>query len=125
MMANVSSPTYQYYFSYVADERRATNPGVGHADEIAFVLQTLDTELEAVTDKDREVSKLASSYWVQFGKTGSPNGPGLPEWPEYQAGQPYVLEIGDDVTVHDNLDAQRIDYHKARGIVKLEKARDQ
>ena len=125
MMGKVSSPTYQYYFSYVADERRATNPGVGHADEIAFVMQTLDTELKAATDTDREVSKLVSSYWVNFAKNDNPNGSGLPEWPEYHAGSPFVLEIGDEVVLHEDLDAARINFHKARGIANLEKVRDQ
>lgn len=125
MMANVSSSTWQYYFSYVADERRATNPGVGHADEIAFVMQTLDTELKAATDKDREASKLVSSYWVQFAKAGNPNSMELPPWPQYHAETPFVLDIGDDVVLHEDLDAERIEYHKARGIANLEKARDQ
>ncbi len=125
MMGNVSSPTYQYYFSYIADERRATDPGVAHADEIAFVMRTLDTELEAVTDKDREVSDLVSSYWVQFAKTGNPNAPGLADWPEYSAAAPYVLEIGDEVVLHEEYERERIDYHKQRGIANLKKARDQ
>jgi carboxylesterase type B len=124
MMENVSSPSYQYYFSYLADERRATDPGVGHADEIAFVMQTLDADLNAVTDKDREVSKLISSYWVQFAQNGNPNGPGLPEWPAYRADAPFVLEIGDEVILHEDLEPDRLNYHKARGIANLEKVRD-
>ena len=124
MMGNVSSPTYQYYFSYVADERRATDPGVAHADEIAFVMQTLDTELAAPTAKDREVSKLISSYWVRFAQDSNPNGPGLPEWPEYHADAPFVLEIGDEVVLHEDLTPERMAYHKQRGIAKLEQARD-
>jgi para-nitrobenzyl esterase len=124
MMENVSSPTYQYYFSYLADERRATDPGVAHADEIAFVMQTLDAELEAATDKDRKVSKLVSSYWVQFARAGNPNVAGLPEWPEYRADAPFVLEIGDQVVLHEDYEPERMSYHKARGIAKLEKVRD-
>jgi len=125
MMENVSSPNYQYYFTYVANERRATDPGVAHTNEIAFVLQTLDTELDAPTARDREVSKLVSLYWVQFAKNGNPNGPGLPEWPEYHTDAPFVLEIGDEVVLHADLEPERIAYHKQRGIANLEKARGQ
>ncbi len=120
-MATVSSPVYEYYFSYLADERRGSQPGVAHADEIAFVMQTLDAELEAPTDKDWEISELTSAYWVQFAKTGNPNRPDLPEWPAYTADRPVVLEIGDEVRLHADHWGERMAYHKQRGIANLER----
>lgn len=123
MMATVASPAYEYYFSYVAAERRDTQPGVAHADEIAFVMQTLDADLEGPSDRDREISELASAYWVQFAKTGDPNRDGLPKWPAYAEASPSVLEIGDEVSLHTDHLPERMTYHKGRGIANLQKAR--
>jgi para-nitrobenzyl esterase len=40
-----------------------------------------------------------SSYWVNFAKTGNPNGPGLPEWPAFSNAENKVLDIADPITV--------------------------
>jgi para-nitrobenzyl esterase len=34
---------------------------------------------------DRKVSETLQGYFVNFIKTGDPNGPGLPPWPTYDA----------------------------------------
>jgi para-nitrobenzyl esterase len=34
-----------------------------------------------------------SDYWVNFAKTGDPNGPGLPSWPAFAEPQQRVLHI--------------------------------
>ena len=38
---------------------------------------------------DYEVSKTMQAYFVNFIKTGNPNGAGLPEWPAYRADNNY------------------------------------
>src|ERR1019366_2646545 len=38
---------------------------------------------------DYEVSKTMQAYFVNFIKTGNPNGPGLPNWPAYRADNNY------------------------------------
>jgi para-nitrobenzyl esterase len=118
-------PVYSYYFSYVAADRRERQPGAAHADDIAFVMGTLDDEadLSRVTARDRAVSQLMTDYWVQFAKTGDPNGPGLPEWPVWEPGPARVLEIGDEVVARDGLLAERMDYHLRRGQARMNEAR--
>jgi len=124
-MAKKGQGVYRFYFSYVANARRATQPGVAHADDIAFVLGTLDAEsdLTEITATDREYSDLMQSYWVQFATTGNPNGIDLPPWPEVSADVSPVLEIGDDIVVHEEFSAERLQYHMERSQKLLQSAR--
>ncbi len=48
------------------------------------------------TDTDRKVADIASSYWVNFAKTGDPNGPGLPQWMPYQSSTDQLMNINAD-----------------------------
>ena len=40
-----------------------------------------------------------SSYWVNFARSGNPNGPGLPLWPAFTNSDGKVLYLGDPITV--------------------------
>jgi para-nitrobenzyl esterase len=95
---------------------------VAHADDIAFVFRTLDADIETVSDRDREVSRIVSAYWVQFATSGDPNGPGLVTWPAYTEQTPRVLELGDELLVHDDLLSERMDFHIQRGTSLLDRA---
>jgi para-nitrobenzyl esterase len=116
-MQQLNSPAYSYFMSYVASDRRDRQPGVAHADDIAFVMQTLEAErdLEKISGRDREISALMSAYWVQFARTGNPNAAGLPAWQPYTLQTPRVLEIGDEILLHESFRQGRIAYHVAQG----------
>lgn len=123
-MAKRGVPVYSYLLSYVAEDRRKNQPGAAHTDDIAFIMQTLDSEddLSVVTEQDKAISRLMSAYWVQFAKTGDPNRPDLPEWPAYDARYRRTLEIGDEILVHEHLMRERMTYHITRGLELLERA---
>jgi len=123
-MVKKGNSVHGYYLSYIAEARRDKLPGAAHADDVAFVTGNLEAELDLkpsnISPKDREVSDLMMDYWVQFAKTGNPNGEGLPEWPAYDPNTSQFLEIGDEIRVLDDFMTERMDYHvnRSRDLLK-------
>ncbi len=123
-MHAVQAPVHAWYLSYVADDRRTRQPGAAHADDIAFVMGTLDAEadLSRITEDDRRISSLMTDYWVEFARRGDPNRAGLPAWPAYEPGSARVLEIGDEIAVREDFLAGRMEFHMKRGQEMLERS---
>jgi len=62
-----------------------TPRGAVHSAEIQYAMGNLDLDKRyAWEPADYEVSKTLQAYFVNFIKTGNPDGPGLPSWPAYR-----------------------------------------
>jgi len=84
IVAATGQAAYEYRFSYVAESLRKQWRGALHATEIPFVFDTVAARYEKdLTDADRATAEAANAYWLNFAKTGNPNGKGLPDWPAY------------------------------------------
>ena len=103
------SPVYRYRFSYVQTampERLRT--GTPHGGEIAFVFGTLAARPGSPSSpEDHEVSRMAQSYWVNFAKTGDPNGAGLPAWPRHDPSRDLIFDFHPDGTAGAIPDSRR------------------
>ncbi|MFP5391347.1 MAG: carboxylesterase/lipase family protein [Gammaproteobacteria bacterium] len=78
-------PVYRYYYTRprpASVDGKPAATGAGHSVEIEYVMGNLDgNKVYAWTPEDRTVSRLSQAYFVNFIKTGNPNGKGLPSWP--------------------------------------------
>ena len=96
-------PSYEYRFSYTATPRRAASPyGAPHASEIPFIMDTVSARYGAsAAAQDQAMAKTMHAYWLNFAKTGNPNGRDrdgrtLPLWPAYAAAADRIMDFSAD-----------------------------
>ena len=75
------SSAYLYVFNHAPEvEEYGRSLGAFHGAEIAYIF---GNGSDLWGDVDGELSATMQAYWVNFAKTGNPNGDGLPMWPVY------------------------------------------
>ena len=88
------APVYMYNFNRALPaHNKETEFGAFHSGEIVFAydnLHTLDRPWEPV---DQEIATAMSQYWMNFAKTGNPNGEDLPQWDAYNEKEEMVMVL--------------------------------
>jgi para-nitrobenzyl esterase len=80
--AHARSPVYAYLFDHLEPGPQSRRWGIFHSSELPYVFGTLAAAPERhFTAADFSISARLMRYWVDFVKTGNPNGAGLPGWP--------------------------------------------
>jgi len=92
------APAYMYQFGYVSPANQQRSPfGAGHGSEVSFVFNTLDAPRfgppSKPTEAEYELAQKMNQYWINFAKTGNPNGNGLPNWPAYNKQNQDMLDV--------------------------------
>jgi para-nitrobenzyl esterase len=106
------SPAYAAYLAQPSTMSFSQNPlrrGVAHADDLMylngqFLTQAVQYPAEAA------VSEIIQQYWVNFAKTGNPNGAGLPYWPSFDETKPTTMQFSNGASLIMRPNREQIDF---------------
>lgn len=96
VMARSGKGTWRYLFT---KKRAGQTAPAHHGDEVPFVFGTLGAPTRKGTQfdaNDAAVSEAMMKLWVQFARTGDPNGAGV-EWSPYDPARDNYLEFGESI----------------------------
>lgn len=91
-------PVYVYEFQHSPLMHNGTRPAfvkADHYDDALFFLGSIFCTGHTVvrgpmTQEEEDLSKITMAYITNFARNGSPNGPGLVDWPHYDHDGSYL-----------------------------------
>jgi para-nitrobenzyl esterase len=88
--------TFFYYFTHVMPGPQSATHGAFHTADVPYSFNYFSPlRGDYWSERDYDIGNMMSDYWVNFMKTGDPNGQGLPEWPAWKDGDLEFMELGD------------------------------
>ncbi len=106
----VNKKAYQYYFTRVQPNPKTTKFGAYHGAEIVYAMGNFHLASFTPEEADKRLHAAMSGYWINFAKTGDPNGKGLPKWPAYDMESESYMELGDKIQAGQHLLKEQCDF---------------
>ncbi len=116
-MERKKSKAYLYQFTRRPDTAMASKLGVHHGVELAYVFGNMNKS-DGYNETDMRLSSQMMDYWVNFAKTGNPNGQGLADWPAYKSKSDLNLEFSDRIHANTHLFKKECDFISRQSIYR-------
>lgn len=84
--SNSRKPAFYYHFTQRPPFPKGSvyqDWGASHFAELWYTFDHLQQARWTWSRSDRRLADAMVRYWVNFARSGDPNGPGLPKWPRY------------------------------------------
>lgn len=107
-----SRTVYTYYFDRVTPWPEHPEFGAHHTSEVPYVFRTVGRGKRAWEAVDTTVSDRMASYFINFARTGDPNGAGLPPWPAFTPGAHQTMRLGETMGAMPVADPVRRAFHE-------------
>jgi para-nitrobenzyl esterase len=99
----VAGPTWRWLFTHTFENDEGLAEGrASHIFEEFFLWGRLDHVFDVdytATPGEELLSERMIGYWTNYAKTGNPNGPGLPTWPQYNTVTEPTLVLDNEISV--------------------------
>ena len=107
------APIYTYYFDRAIPWPEHPEFGAFHSVEIPYVFNTMDELDRPWEDVDHRVANQMISYWVNFARTGNPNGNDLPDWALFDPAASQTMRLGANPAPMPVATAEKIEFWRA------------
>jgi para-nitrobenzyl esterase len=103
-------PVYAYRFKRIVPATGAYKKFKAfHTGEVPYAFNNLRFVNRPWEKSDHQLAETMSEYWVNFVKTGNPNGKELPPWPAYQSNEKEIIILDENISHKPMPDAERLD----------------
>jgi para-nitrobenzyl esterase len=101
---------FTYYWTQAMPGPDSARYGAFHTSEVPYVFNTLKRSSRPWSDQDRKLADAMGAYWVNFMKTGDPNGGGLPRWEPFSSGSAVTMELGQKLGPHQVAPQDKLEF---------------
>jgi para-nitrobenzyl esterase len=89
------APAYLYFFTHTPPDEDLLEYGAYHGAEVMYAFDNLGADGQAnYGEADHLLRDQISGYWINFVRTGDPNGAGLPVWSTFADAPEHLMQLG-------------------------------